>query len=521
MGTSTTQKKPYVLGLDVGSTGTLTSGLFKRKTGTMLASGNGIYHNRRGLPIGYVEHNPIDWWWAAAEAIRNLKRHIAFNPTEVAGIGLDAHMHAATLLQADKKPITIGDKLAQGSINWDDCRGQAEAEALRELWDEPIVQRLTASRISWLLKNRPELWDKVAYVAVPSSAMTLWLTGVHAVGVGDASGMFGQLDADNQICRKKAESLQPGLYAKLPRVVPAGVPAGYLTEEAATALGLIAGIPVAAGEGDQPIGMIASGVFKKGQASISLGNSAVFNAVAETPILNRPAVVDPFRTADGRHFLMTCATSGTKTVDELVQVCTRDREQEIPVTFSALTELAKAVPAGCNGIMALPFIAGEGVFELPDGFGSFLGVRQGKNQLDYGTRMRATLEGSTMVMLSGLAAMNLSSLEEIVVSGGGAQNPLWLQIIASAFNARVRYPLHGNEAGTCGAAYLAETMVRKLEGDSSATLESVAGEYVELSDPIQPIASEVTLYSSLLPQFQQAVQAVRTLTNLPHFALKG
>ena len=44
----------------------------------------------------------------------------------------------------------------------------------------------------------------------------------------------------------------------------------------------------------------------------------VFNAVGSHPVLKKRGLVDSFRTADNRHLLMTCMTSGCVVYDELV-----------------------------------------------------------------------------------------------------------------------------------------------------------------------------------------------------------
>ena len=114
------------------------------------------------------------------------------------------------------------------------------------------------------------------------------------------------------------------------------------------------GIPVAYPEGDQPIGMVASGCVD-GRASISLGNSVVFNAVGGKPVLKKRGLVDSFRTADNRHLLMTCMTSGCVVYDELVDCflgCAKwlGKKTSKDDIRNWLTSEAAKVAAGCDGV---------------------------------------------------------------------------------------------------------------------------------------------------------------------------
>ena len=512
-------RQRFILAFDFGSTGTVTVALYDRHQNNIAAFGHGHYTDRPGLTPGYVEQDPNDWIAAAIRGVQNLRGNFSFDGSDVAGIGIGGHMHAATFLGSDNRPLQQAGALVQPSILWNDSRGQTEALCLRVLFNEPIAARLTASRVLWFKEQHPTAWENVAKVSVPSATIGLWLTGEFTVGPGDASGMFGQLDATGQFDARKLTLLDPRLPSMVPRVVAAGAVAGRLCAATAIILGLPEGIPVACPEGDQPIGMIASGAVRTGQATISLGNSAVFNVVGNSPILNKPGVVDPFRTSDLMHLLMTCATSGTAPFDRLVDLYREANLGTVYAARAALTALAAGIPAGAGGVMSLPFFHGEGVFQQPAATAAFLGFRQGKNKLCFGTMTRAVLEGSTLVMLAGLHEMGLRKLDEVVVSGGGSQNDVWLQILASAFGARVRRPLHADEAGSLGAAYLAETMVRKLEGDGAATLDTVTQELVRLDAGVEPIEADTRTYAEMLPVFCQAMQQLRPLQDLPFFQL--
>jgi sugar (pentulose or hexulose) kinase len=326
--------------------------------------------------------------------------------------------------------------------------------------------------------------------------------------------MVGQLDAGGRFDPNKLEKISSHLAKRMPKVGQAGEVLGKLNARGAELLGLPHGIPVAFPEGDQPVGMVASGCVLPGQASISLGNSVVFNAVGTAPILTERGVVDSFRTATGDHLLMTCLTSGCIVYDELVDCFAALWKGSKDELRDWLTQEAAQVPPGCDGAIALPFYLGEGVFRQPDAFASLVGLRKG--QLRAGVLARASMEAVSLVMRYGYDRMQLGGLREIVLSGGGSKNALWPQIIADVFGVRVRKPQDAHEAATRGAAYLALYMARREAGQSE-TLDQLLAERVQLSEPIRPDPARTQLYQEMLPAFEDTLQQLTPLYDHPWY----
>ncbi len=517
-----------VLAFDFG-TGGLTVGLFNPHENRMEGFGGANYGNSSGLADpAWKEQDPRDWMAAIPKAMAELRQAADFAPDSVVGIGIGGHMHALVVLDANNHPLEQGEigELLSGAIMWDDPRGEKEGRKLSKELSEPIAARMTASRIRWFASHYPEAWKKlVKRVCVPSTFVALQLTGEFGVGPGDGSGMFGQLDRKGHFGHAKLDTIDRELRKRVPKVGTAGEVLGRLNAHGAELLGIPAGVPVAFPEGDQPIGMVAAGCTD-GRASISLGNSVVFNAVGSRPVLKKRGLVDSFRTADNQHLLMTCMTSGCVVYDELVD-CFLDCARWLGNKTSAdgirnwLTSEAEKVPPGCNGVLALPFYKGEGVFKQPAAFASFLGLRDRKRgsngdvtsdaaALKAGVLARASLEATSLTLRVGFGEMGLKSLEQIVVSGGGSRNALWPQIIADVFGVPVAKPQNADEAATRGAAYLAWFMIRHEAGEP-ITLHDLLQQHVELTDRVEPNPEHTKLYKKLLPQFEKALGRLNPL----------
>lgn len=517
-----------VLAFDFG-TGGLTVGLFNPHENRMEGFGGASYGNLSGLADpSWKEQDPRDWIAAIPAAMKELRKGARFEPDSIVGIGIGGHMHALVVLDEHNHPVEKGEigELLCGAIMWDDPRGEKEGRKLSKELGEPIAARMTASRIRWFAANHPEAWKKtVKRVCVPSTFVALTLTGEFGVGPGEGSGMFGQLDRKGQFGHSKLDTIDRELRKRVPKVGAAGEVLGRLNAHGAELLGLPEGIPVAYPEGDQPIGMVASGCVD-GRASISLGNSVVFNAVGSKPVLKKRGLVDSFRTADNRHLLMTCMTSGCVVYDELVDCflgCAEwlGKKTSKDDIRNWLTSEAAKVPAGCDGVLALPFYKGEGVFKQPSAFASFLGFRDRKRSasgdvtsdaaaLKAGVLARTSLEATSLTLRVGFAEMGLKGLDQIVVSGGGSRNTLWPQIIADVFGVPVAKPQNADEAATRGAAYLALLMARREAGDK-VELGELLAQYVELTDRVEPNPEHTKLYKKLLPKFETSLSRLTAL----------
>ena len=504
-----------ILGCDFGSGG-LTVGLYNPHTNRTEAFGACEYRHRTGLANSrWLEQDPRDWLQAIPRAMAELRSQVELDSLKIAGIGIGAHMHALVLLDGHNEPVTEDGDLLCGAIMWNDPRGEEQGQSLSEALGEPIPARMTASRIRWFYEQYHDVWDgRVHRVTVPSSYVALQITGQFGVGPGDASGMVGQLGPDGQFDPAKLERIAPHLSQRMPRVGLAGEVLGVLNAGGAKLFALPEGIPVAYPEGDQPVGMVASGCVRTGQASVSLGNSVVFNAVAAEPKLNQRGIIDSFRTATNDHLLMTCVTSGCVVYDEIVRLFAPLWNGSKDALRDWLASEARNVPPGCNGVMALPFYLGEGVFSAPDAFASFLGLRAG--DLTPGVLARASMEANSLMMRYGYHKMGLGGLKQIVLSGGGSKNTLWPQIIADIFQVQVCKPQDAEEAATRGAAYLALVMAKRQAGEQ-VTLEEMLAERVRLEEPIQPRSEPQEVYDTMLRAFAKTLEQLTPLYTNPWY----
>ena len=237
--------KQYLLGIDVGTTGTKT--LLFSVDGELLGHAYRPY-DLHTPQVGYSEQNAEDWWNAVCETVREVCADPEIGKA-VAAISLSLQGGTMVAVDQDMKPV-------RPAMVWNDARGAAQKAAyLQEVGEaETMYQKtgwrlgngLLAMEIRWMKENEPELFEKTAmFLSVPDY-VSMKMTGIPAVDLSDGG--------INQLVNISTGKYDPEILAfagiteeKLPKIVRSGEMIGHLTEEAAEALGLSTNAVLVAG----------------------------------------------------------------------------------------------------------------------------------------------------------------------------------------------------------------------------------------------------------------------------------
>jgi xylulokinase len=293
-----------------------------------------------------------------------------------------------------------------------------------------------------------------------------------------------------------------GLDAALfPEIVPSTEIIGELSVQAAEALGLPAGVKVAAGGVDNSCMALGARNIESGRVYLSLGSSA-WIAVSDTkPVLD----------ADSRPFVFTHVIPGMFTSavsifsggnsfrwlrDNLFPDLVQQAEESGQDVYELITGLAAESPVGANKLLFNPSLAGGSSQEPSANIrGAFSGLDLGHTRADLA---RAGMEGIAMNLGAVLKVLReFSELsDEMVVVGGGSKSPLWRQILADAFGMKIVKTNIGEEAGSLGAAAIAAVGCGLWDDFSRIdAIHQVEG----VSDPVE---ENSRAYQQLAPAFE-------------------
>ena len=472
---------PFV-GLDVGTSGV--KGIALDAGGTVLARAGRGYRLSTPHP-GWAEQDPDDWWQAAAEVLDQLSA-TAGPPV---GIGLTGQMHGLVALDRAERPV-------RPAILWNDQRCEAECE---EIIDQIGLERLvaltgnraltgfTAPKLLWLRNHERETYDRIASILLPKDYIRLKLTGEHGSDVADSSGTLLFDVASRAWSDELASELEiPSEW--LPPARESPETSGYTA----------AGIPVAAGAGDQAAGALGAGVTRPGPVSVVLGTSGVVFGVLDG---YRPDPLGRTHTfchaVPGTWHAMGVMLSAAGSLEWLRAIVGADSD------FDTLLAEAAAWAPGAEGLTFLPYLAGERTPHAdPDARASFTGLTLRHNR---GALVRAVLEGVCFGLRDCLDVLAESGLHATagIASGGGAASELWLRIAASVLG----IPLSRTASGD-GAAFGAALLAGVAAGVWADVGEAVEAT-VTIADTIEPDRAWAERYSELHTRFKALYPAIR------------
>ncbi len=426
------------LGLDIGTTAT--KAILIDRGQAVMARAQTAYPTEHPAP-GLSEQDPARWLEAIRAVLAQLREAAPSALAAVEGIGLSGQMHSLVVLGADQAPLCP-------AILWNDTRGAAECGKL--MADIPDLGTLTgviampsftAPKLLWLRGHRPDLFARIAHILWPKDYVRLWLTGEWATDMSDAAG--GQmLDG---AARRWAEPVLGALglsHRQLPPLLEGTAVAGRLRPEAAEALGLPAGIPVAAGGGDAGTGALGLSCVSGGSSFISLGTGTNF-VVAQEVFAPRPEATlhDFAHCVPGRWYQMAAMLNGASC---LAWVAGLTGESDI----GALLAKVERRYAGPSRVVFLPYLNGERTPHNDTAIrGSFIGLDSATDAVDIA---QAVLEGVAFSLKDARNALLAAGcdFETPAFIGGGSRSMLWGRIIASVLGA----PLGRREGADLGPA---------------------------------------------------------------------
>ena len=447
----------YVLGIDLGTSGTKTV-LFDQE-------GRGVCSATVEYPMaqpqnGWAEQDPADWWNAAVTTIRTVLEKSGVDKKDVVSLGISGQMHGLVMLDKDGNVL-------RPSIIWCDQRTQVECDEIHEkvgkdkliaITANPALTGFTLSKIMWVRKHEPEIYQKCRHILLPKDYVRYMLTGDYATEVSDASGMQ-VLDVPNRRWSSELLGILDIDEALLAKVYESPEVTGHVSGEAAALTGLSPDTLVVGGAGDNAAAAVGTGVVRDGRAFTTIGTSGV--VFAHTSKL----AIDPL----GRVHTFCCAVPGAWHVMGVTQAaglslkwyrdtfCQAEKDAAAMMgcdPYDLMNQEAALSPIGANKLLYAPYLMGERTPHLDaDCRGMFFGLSAMHTRRDL---LRAVMEGVTYALRDCLGVLEGmgAAPETMLACGGGGKSPLWRQMLADVFGMPVATTVN-TEGPALGVAILA------------------------------------------------------------------
>jgi xylulokinase len=453
----------YLLGIDIGTSACKVA-VFD-VNGAVAAQGSGEYPVFYPHP-GWAEQRPEDWWRSVCGTIRDVLAQSGIQPGEITGIGVDGQSWSAVAVDAE------GDVLCNTPI-WTDTRARKECaeivervpeETLFALCGNPIQPTYTLPKILWYRNNAPDVYAKARYILQSNSFIVLRLTGEITQDVSQGYGLccFDMRNGRWDTGTAQAVGIRPDL---LPPLYPCHKVVGFVTHTAAKLTGLLEGTPVVAGGLDAACGTLGAGVTEPGQTQEQGGQAGGMSLCIDRYAAD-PRLILGYHVVPDRWLLQGGTTGGGGALKWL-------RDTVCPeLNFQQMDDLADGVAPGCDGVLFLPYMAGErSPIWNPGACGVFFGLDYAKTRAHL---IRAAMEGVGFSLRHNLeTAENAGAVAGTLRSvGGSANSRVWTQLKADITGHAIEVPA-SDTATTLGAAILAGVGAGVYESFADACAKTV------------------------------------------------
>jgi xylulokinase len=500
----------YVIGIDIGTTGT--KAVLIDAAGAVRARSTHEYPLHTPRP-GWAEQDPTDWWRAAVAAIGDVMRSSGLRPGEIKGLGLSGQQHGSVFLDADGEVI-------REALLWCDQRTAAQCAWIHDRvgFDtvvaetlNPVLTGFQAPKIVWLRDNEPSNYERLRMILLPKDYVRYRLSGEFATEVSDAAGT----SLLNVAKRDWSDAMLSGLGLTrdmLPAVYESPVASTRVSQSAAEATGLPAGLPIAGGGGDNACSAVGNGVIEEGIVAVSVGTSGTVFSPMNEPKLDPKLRVHTFcHAVPGQwHAMGVMLMAGGSLRWFRDELCAEERAEagrRGVDPYEVITEKAASAPAGSEGLIFLPYMTGERTPHAdPNARGVFmgLGLRHTKAHM-----ARAIMEGVCYGLRDSLEILREMKLplNEIRNTGGGSRSPFWRQMQSDVFRAPL-VTMAIDEGAAFGAALLGG-----VAGQVWPDVSTACAATVRTKEPVNPNRKASAVYNKYYPIYQGLYRSLKR-----HFA---
>lgn len=476
---------PVFLALDLG-TSELKAGLV-RADGELLDACSTGYETDLDPATGRAEQDPEAWWAAVRGAVAQLTARAG--GSEVSSL--------AAVCVVGQGPTLVAANATGGAtrpaVTWMDGRLADEREVLERetgvagwgLGVTPaarLVERCeprVAEATRWYLDS----WDWIAF---------------RMTGEARASRAPGQAMPDATDVQRVGVPAE-----RLPPRVATGEVLGVVLPAVAPELGIAPGTPVVAGCVDAYAAFFGAGLEAPGDAIDTGGTSGGLGVYWDREI-SVPGAFAIQAPLPGRWLYGGAMTATGRALDWLACRVFGDDDP------AGVTEEVDLAPAGSDGVVFLPYLAGErSPIWDPAARGAFAGLRVGHRRPHL---VRAVLEAAAFALRHVATPIRSAGIgiRDLRVSGGTARNAAWNRIKADVLQVPVAVPSVVDTA-MVGAAVIAATGTGNA-GDVTGAMRSI----VRLRERIEPDPRAADAYDEAFARYLALYPALAPVMHALH-----
>lgn len=515
----------YFLGLDVGTS--VVKGAILNEKGQLLALNQLEYRLHYPRP-GWIEINPDIIWDKVKKLILQLVRGSNVKPKEI--VSICPSVLGEAVLPVDKRARPLYNFIE----GWDG-RGnyyQEEISFLEEKIGRYKIYQITGVTLSllasihkilWLIKHRPEIYQKTSKFLFMEDFIINKLTGEYAVDYSIAcrSILFDRVKKKWSEEILKEVSLSPDLFSS---PVSSGTIVGSVVGSVANELGLSEKTKVVMGGHDQCCAALGAGIISEGPAFNGMGTVEVIAGVTDSPRsehhLSDSNIVNYCHVLKDKYLLLGLNPTFGMALKWFRDVFAKGKNsiesKDDKGIYEIIIEKAQQSLPGAKGLFFLPHLQGtfSGSFQAlnPNSKAAFIGLKPFHKT---GDMVRAILEGvcfeTRNLMLEMEKVLEITNLR---VSGGPTSSDLWMKIKADISQKELLL-FEKSEAGLIGTLILStvatgvykdteEAILNVLKAKKSVTPEEKIGAFY---------TSRFNIFKKIYPALFEIYEQMSALNN--------
>lgn len=500
----TQKSSQVVLAIDLGTTSTKT--LLVDRTGNVQGSHSVEYPLYTPSPER-AEQDPEEIFQAVLTSVKALLTKHSKTSQDILCLSFSSAMHTLIAVDGENHPLTP-------SMTFADNRSSAYQKKVLEAHDGHEIYRRTGTpihpmspllKLLWLRDNEPDIFRQAKrFVGIKEYVLAKWYDQyVIDYSLASATGMFNleKLQWDEQ-----ALSLIGLSSDRLSEPVNTTHILTGMKSQFAESLGLSPETPCVVGASDGVLANLGIGAIEPGKAAVTIGTSGAVRGVVRKPVTDKQGRLFCYALHSDYWVIGGALNNGGIMFrwvrDELATLESYMARQNQQDPYTALTAIAETVPAGSEGLLFLPLLAGERApYWNANARGVYFGLALHHEKKHM---IRAVLEGVMYRIRSvGKALEEVGApIEEIRASGGFARSMMWRQMMADVMNRSVVIP-DSIESSGVGAAMLALFALGEVNN-----LDEI-NQWVSITNRHEPDHSVVGTYDRLYHLYEKVYDQLR------------
>lgn len=495
-------RSSVVVGIDVG--GSSTKSVVYSLDGSILGVGFRQYKPSQPAP-GIAEYSPDAITLAVEESLRDAVTTAGVDPLKVLAITTDAMVSGTIGIDDDGRPTTAYTTTLDTRFT-PDLEAMVANHGVRVRALVGSGSPVFAAKIAWYRRTSPEEFARTSVFLGAGGFVGGHLAGLGAAEAFIDSTVLWAVGLSDTKARKWSTDLSDALGVPLnllPRIVDSTNVVGTLTPNVASRTGLMAGIPIIAGCGDQMAGFLGANVIGEDTIGDSAGTYEVVGHGVEEFLADPMGLFDivPAAIGDGYVQQSVVAIGGgfTREWFESKIAAKKGNENDLD-----LDRLAESVGLGSDGLIFVPHLGGQSSPSRPLMRGGWLGLEWHHHQ---GHLRRSILEAMAFEVGAAVESMvsNTDTSKKLVGYGGGAQSALSCQIKADVTG------LTYSSLGDIAPASLASALIGAVAVGALDDISSVIRDKTRIVRSFTPDKTKTLEYLPHRTEYGQAVELMAKL----------